>query len=436
MMNNIGGRAIAVGIVIIALLVLTFKSFYIVRPDQFVIVTKFGDPIEEVREPGLHFLIPFVHDPRYLDSRVRGWDDVGINVTTKELTPVNVTAFARWRISPDEGGPTRYYKAVQIERRAHAAMDAIVTELIQSAIQNNKLESIVRDKGRGFSAGQARDLDTLFDRFPVCRTDEKIKTLILEHETRQKAKRSGSKAVAQRSQIVQSILTKANSKLKGEFGIEILDLHFKYLNYAPQIHDEIIGRITKERKDDIADYNRVGERCLGLIHGEREITRGEIEADRDLKVRTLDGEAVATAIVIKNTAFGRDPGFFKFLKTLELFEYSFSHGTRLIISTDNPLLQLIENKSLLKPLKARERPLKPAAADKPAKPAAADKPAKPAAADKPAKPAAADKPAKPAAADKPAQPAAADKPAKPAAADKPGPTAPTKPDPVKPVVVD
>ena len=88
-----GMRILVLGVSLLVLLT-AWESFYIVRPDQFVILTQFGEPIDEKREPGLYFLVPFVQDARYLDSRVRGWDDVTRNTNTAELKPIDFTAFA------------------------------------------------------------------------------------------------------------------------------------------------------------------------------------------------------------------------------------------------------------------------------------------------------------------------------------------------------
>ena len=144
-------RGIA-ALVALALLVTVWNSFYTVRPDQYVVVTRFGDPVDEKRDPGLYFLVPFMEDARFLDSRVRGWDDVTRNTNTAELKPIDFTAFARWQIDDVEGGPTHFYTAVGDYRRAHASMDSIVTKRIQAAIREHRLASIVRDKGRSFAA--------------------------------------------------------------------------------------------------------------------------------------------------------------------------------------------------------------------------------------------------------------------------------------------
>ncbi len=360
-------RFVGLAVAVVALMAL-WKSFYVVRPDQFVIVTQFGDPIDERREPGLYFLIPFVQDARFLDSRVRGWDDITRNTNTAELKPIDFTSFARWQIDPVKGGPTHFYTAVGNDRRAHAGMDSIVTKRIQAAIREHRLASIVRDKGRSFAARASADLKFLFVDYPECQpqTNLEIKAMLDEYETiasKQVGATGTEDARALRSEIVAEILDTSNEVLRKDFGIEILDLHFKYLNYSPQVHAEITTKITKDRGRDIARYNKLGNTCTGTIRRVKERQIGTIVGERDRRIRELRGKAVAEAIRIKAEAFNQDPGFFRFIKMLELYDESLRKNTRFILSADNPILALMQDPSLVKAVAKRSLPKRPAPAD-------------------------------------------------------------------------
>ena len=356
------------------LLVLTafvalWNSYYIVRPDQFVVLTQFGDPIDEKRDPGVYFLVPFAQEARYLDSRVRGWDDVAKNTNTAELKPIDFIAFARWRIDPSPGGATRFYTAVRNDVRAHRSMDSVVTKRIQAAIRENRLASIVRDKGRSFAARAASDLKFLFVDYPECQPESnaEIKQMLDEYDAialLQIGATGTEDARALRSEIVTNILETSNEVLLKEFGIEILDLHFKYLNYSPQVHAEITNKITKDRGRDIARYNKLGSTCTGTIKQFKEQQIGAIVGEQDRRVRELNGDAVAQSIGIKAEAFNSNPGFFRFLKMLELYEESMMENTTFILSADNPLLGLMRDPSLVRTVAKRrlaERPSKPEA---------------------------------------------------------------------------
>ena len=359
-------RIVALAVALLTLVTL-WQSFFVVRPDQFVVVTKFGDPIGEKREPGLYFLIPFVEDARYLDSRVRGWDDITRNTNTAELKPIDFTAFARWRIDETEGGPTHFYTAVGDDRRAKASMDSIVTKRIQAAIREHRLASIVRDKGRSFAARATADLKFLFVDYPECQeqANPEIRQMLDEYEqiaAKQVGATGTEDARALRSEIVIEILETSNEILRKDFGIEILDLHFKYLNYSPQVHNEITTKITKDRGRDIARYNKLGATCTGTIRRVKEQQIGAIVGERDRGIRELRGRAVAEAIRIKAQAFNQAPDFFRFLKLLELYDESLGQKTRLILSADNPILSLMQDPSLVMPVAKRaleERPAPP-----------------------------------------------------------------------------
>jgi len=335
-------------IVFFILLGLTLsKSFYIVRPDQFVVVTKFGEPIDEKRDPGLYFLVPFVNEARYLDNRVQGWDDVGKNTMTSELNPIDFVAFARWQVDPSEDGPTRYYKAVGDSKRAHASMDSIVTGNIQAAVREHKLASIVRDKGRRFEARGALDLKNLFVDYDECKPDvaTQIRDVLasVPSADANRANQQNDAAKALRSEIVQNILTTSNKVLQEQFGIIILDLHFKYLNYSPRIQDSIINKIIADRRKDMSSYTEVGKTCTGIIDRTKEQEVGDILGSRDRTVRELEGQAIAQAIAIKAHAFNKSPDFFQFLKTLELYEHGLTQRTDMVLSSDSPILRLMND---------------------------------------------------------------------------------------------
>jgi modulator of FtsH protease HflC len=364
-------QIIALSVVLISIAVL-WRSFYIVRPDQFVVVTQFGDPIDEKRAPGLYFLVPFAQDARYLDSRVRGWDDITRNTNTAELKPIDFTAFARWRVDPVKGGPIHFYTAVGSDAGAHAGMDSIVTKRIQAAIREHRLASIVRDKGRSFAARASADLKFLFVDYPECQPqiNGEIKTMLDEYEqiaARQISATGTEEARALRSEIVTEILKTSNKVLREDFGIEILDLHFKYLNYSPQVHAEITTKITKDRGRDIARYNKLGNTCTGTIRRVKERQVGTIVGERDRQIRELQGKAVAEAIRIKAEAFNRDPAFFRFIKMLELYDDSLAKNTRFVLSANNPILALMQDPSLVNAVAKRDLPKRRLVKKQPAK---------------------------------------------------------------------
>jgi|GEM_PF-1943856 len=376
---------ILIGVGIIGAILFT-KGFFVVRPDQFAIVTEFGEPIETISEaeclepkgaapdseeckrpyhkpaPGFYFRIPFIQDVRYLDARVRGWDDEARDTKTVELRTIDFIAFARWRIID----PLKFYTAAKTEKKAMGGMDSIVTARIQTAIRENKLAAIVRDRGRDYEARASLNLLQLVADYEECRPekDPAIKNIIqVEQEQANRLKAPTSEAEAQRAEIVERIRLAANQKLGDEFGIKIEDLHFKYLNYSRQVHAKMIDAIKQDRKRDIEQYKKIGNACTGTIQAARETEKGKLLGEKDREVRRLIGEANAKAIALKAQAFNQDPDFFRFLRTLEVYQKSLKSGTKLILSSDSPLLALMKDERLMASVKKIDLP-KPAAPGK------------------------------------------------------------------------
>jgi membrane protease subunit HflC len=350
-----------ISIVVFASLLTLWNAVFIVRPDQFAIVTQFGEPkrvIGDDEEPGLYFMSPFVQAVRYLDRRVHGWDDTSRDTKTLELRTIDFTAFARWRIDPthyEEGdsGPLRFYKAVRTHLRAAAVMDSIVTARIQAAVRQEHLASVVRDTGRTFDERAELDLKTLIHDYVECRPETNAAIAAILGEKRAQDA-TGQEGEPKRSKMVLAILSDANSKLKSEFGIEILDLHFKYLNYSPQVHAKMIEMIRADREKDIASYRKAGKACLGSIDQMKERRLGEILGERDRSVRTLGGQAQAAAIKTKASAFNADPEFFRFLETLNLYKRALANKSTLVLSTNSPIFSLLRDPSLMATVKKRK----------------------------------------------------------------------------------
>ncbi len=366
------GAAVAI---LVALFVV--DGVFIVRPDQYAIVTEFGDPVRvimqqecdeplehrgklpdelatgectrfaKVPHPGLYFKMPLTQDVRYLDARVRGWDDEATDTKTLELRTIDFTAFARWRIID----PLRFYKSARTEKRAMGGMDSIITARIQSVIREHKLASIVRDRGREFEARAELDLRELIAPYEECLPERNaaVKAVLREQEIANKGREQrGEDAEALRSEIVQSIRESSNGQLEKEFGITILDLHFKKLNYSPKIFAKMVDAISADRERDIQAYRKVGKVCEGSIDQVKIRRRGEIQGAKERQVREILGRAHAEAIRIKREAFGRDPEFFRFIKTLEVYERSLGDDTSLVLSTDSPLLEMFRDDEVMK----------------------------------------------------------------------------------------
>jgi modulator of FtsH protease HflC len=384
-MNSNSIKYVILAVITVFLAVTVYQGFFVVRPDQFAIVTEFGEPVEiiaaekcndkgancrKVPDPGLHFKLPFVQDVRYIDARVRGWNDTGLDTKTVTNREIDFTAFARWRVSD----PLQYYiahnKGAQkdTERAAHGSMDSIVTTRIQSAVRQQRLKNIVRMSDRTFAAEEGLNLQKLVANFEECHPErnlnirEALDAASLRVKTRKDLEEQSAEArnaadldpntpaKKRKRRFINTIKDDANLKLDEGFGISIYDLHFKYLNYSTKIHASMIQDIAKDRERDIETYRKIQNFCAGAINKNKLEAVGRKLAESERTVRKIRGKAMAKAIELKARAFNEDPEFYRFIRTLELYEKSMTRGTKLIVSSNSPLLALMKDESVMKPV--------------------------------------------------------------------------------------
>ena len=333
-------------------LILASSSLFVVRVDQFAIVTEFGKPLREVREAGLYFKIPVIQEVVYIDRKIIGWEDSERDTKTDDGRQIDYTMYGRWRIVE----PLRFLETLQgQEREAHMAMDKLVKEGIQKSVRSNKLAAIVRESQRHFKERAGVDLNDIYNRLPIC-NPEKNPEFRSEFETSMAALSGTLGTVKEiesdlvRSKVLATIRTTVNSILREKNGIELLDLHFKYLNYSAQVQTSIIEEIKTERKKDIASYVKVGQACSGYIKRLTDEKRGEILGQAQQRAQEIDGEAVAAAIRIKSEAFSEGPKLYRFLENLDLLKASFRGRTRLILSVDSPLFALMKDPTIMGPI--------------------------------------------------------------------------------------
>ena len=340
-MNRNNAIPVVLALVVISLIVAS-QSVFVLRVDRFAIVTQFGKPVRVLKEPGLYFKVPMIEDVKYLDKRVRGWNDDGTDTKTLDSRQIDYTVYGRWQIID----PLSFYKNAGSDEAAYAGMDSIVTDSLQTQLRSAKLAAIVRETGRAFDARGGVDLQNIFDEYQVCNpkvNPEFRQALSKEVLDTSPGETPEGEEQAMRSQIVAKIIARSNERLESEYGIRLVDLHFKYLNYAKQVFDQIIKEIETDRRDDISSYLEVGKKCVGYINRVTDAERGSIVAAGDRRVRELDGEGTAKAIAIKSAAFQQDPEFYQFMKNLEILESTFTSDTRLVLNTDSPLLKMLNS---------------------------------------------------------------------------------------------
>jgi membrane protease subunit HflC len=305
---------------LLGLIVVSFYlSAYTVNQAEQVIVTQFGRPVgDPVTEPGLHFKLPFVQQVNSFDKRYLAWDGPMVEMSTKDKTYVQVDTFARWRITD----PMRYYLRLRDERSAQSRLEDILGSETRTAIARHELIEVVRtDK----------------DRKPF--VDESLGDLAGESTLGQlRPIRVGRVAIEK------NVFDAAAPKLE-EFGIELLDVRFKRINYNQQVLERIYQRMISERLQIAQRFRSEGEGEAARINGNKERDLNEIQSTAYKQVQEIQGAADAKATEIYAKAYGQKPEaakFYKFTKSMETYRKVINSDASIVLSTNSELFGLLK----------------------------------------------------------------------------------------------
>ena len=142
------------------------------------------------------------------------------------------------------------------------------------------------------------------------------------------------------------ILEKAQQSLPEEFGIELIDVRIKRINYVESVRLEVFARMISERNRIAAKYRSEGEGEAADIMGQKKKELERIQSEAYKKVEQLKGNADAEAIQIYAEAHGKDPEFFAFIQTLETYRKTSNQNTMIILTTDSDLYRYLKNSGL------------------------------------------------------------------------------------------
>ncbi len=309
-----------------AVLLMASGLFYSVNEAEQVILTQFGKPVgDPITEPGLHLKMPFIQEVHRLDKRFLEWDGAPVAIPTKDKTYIRVETFARWRIAD----PKTYFVRLRDERSAQSRLEDILGSDTRNAIARHELIEIVRTDPK---------------RQPA--RDESLKT-----------DGPGAVGVLQPISVgrlkVEEEIAKAAAKKLSEFGIELLDLRLKRVNYNTDVLDRIYQRMISERQQIAQRFRSEGEGEAAKIAGQKERDLSEIQSGAYLKAQQTRGQADAKASELYAQAFSKDPRaaeFYGFLKTMETYRTALTRDTTLLLSTESEFFRLLKRSTREKPL--------------------------------------------------------------------------------------
>lgn len=305
---------IMIATVAAAVLVLVFSSAYIVNETEQVVITQFGRIVgEPVKEPGLKFKTPFIQTTNYFPKNLLEWDGDPGQVPTKDKTYIWVDTFARWKISD----PVLYFQTVKDEFSALKRLDDIIDPAMRNLITSYPLVETVRNTDRAM------------DTFDVANDDEN------------KNRRVRYQVDLGRDEITRRIVAQSRPKLE-EFGIELVDMKIKRVNYIDSVRRSVYDRMIAERNQIAEKFRAEGKGEASNIRGEKEKELQKIKSEAYRTAQETKGHADAKATQIYADAYGVDPDFYAFQKTMEVYKKSLSKDSSLILSTDSDLMKYMK----------------------------------------------------------------------------------------------
>jgi len=299
-------------IVAVVVILIGFASAYIVDETEQVVVTQFGKVVGKTKvDSGLYFKIPFIQNTTYFPKNLLEWDGDPGQIPTLDKTYIWVDTFARWKIVD----AIKFFQTVNNTVSAQGRLDDIIDPAVRNLITENKLIETVRKSNR--------DLDT----YEIGLEDVK--------------ERKSYEIKTGREEITHMIMKQARPKLQ-KFGIEVVDVKIKRINYVEQVRNSVYGRMIAERKQIAEKFRSEGKGEARKILGEKERDLKKITSVAYRKAQEIKGKADAEATKLYAEAYGADPEFYSFTKTLELYSSVLDKDSSLVLSTDSELFKYLK----------------------------------------------------------------------------------------------
>jgi membrane protease subunit HflC len=306
-----------IGAVIIIILVLVISgAFYTVREWEQVVITQFGRPIGEPKtEAGLRFKIPFIQKLHRYEKRVLRWDGDPKEIPTRDKRFIYVDTTARWRIVDAQ----KFLEVVGTYTQAYAKLDDIIDAVLRDYVSSNPLVELVRTTNEmpKIEEGEGKVLSP----FPEATALETV--------------RLG------REKITRAILLEA-SKAMSAFGMELVDVRIKRINYIERVRTKVYERMVSERKRKAAQFRSEGEGQKAEILGEMDKELKSIISGAYRTAEEIRGKADAEATRIYGAAYGQDPAFYAFFKTLETYKEAAYKNAFVILGTDSDYYRFLK----------------------------------------------------------------------------------------------
>ncbi|MEJ2765180.1 protease modulator HflC [Photobacterium sp. MCCC 1A19761] len=307
-------------VILLVFIMLAVKgTLYTVSEVEQVIITQFGKPVGlPITDAGLKVKMPFIQEVNTIDKRILEWDGNPSDMPTKDKLYISVDLFARWRITD----PLQYFLRLRDERSAQSRLDDILGSETRNAVAKHELIEIIR---------------TTKDRLPLrdalltgTERDTAMGNLVPIHKGRQ---------------VVEAEIYQAATDKIRVFGIELLDIRFKRINYNASVRPKIYDRMISERRQIAERFLSEGYGEAARIRGDRVRDLNKIQSEAYRKVEEIRGLADAKAAAIYAQAYNQSAqavSLYEFTRTLQAYQSIMAENTTLVLSTESDLFKFMK----------------------------------------------------------------------------------------------
>ncbi|HAU28703.1 MAG TPA: protease modulator HflC [Rhodospirillaceae bacterium] len=272
-----------------AILLVGAQSLFTVSETEQVLLTRFGEPMWVVRDPGLHAKVPFLDEVHRMDKRILDLDPPAEEVLLSDQKRLVVDAFARYRIMD----PLRFYQTVRVEETAASRLDNLVISAMRRVMGNVDLKTVLFD-GRVKAMGEIRD--------------------------------------------------QVNAEV-GRLGIEVVDVRIGRADLPDATLQSVFARMRSEREREAAEFRAQGQQMAQETRSKAERERTVIIAEAERAAQVRRGEGDKQAIAIQAKAFGQDAEFYAFYRSLEAYRKGLAGGdSTLVLAPDGKFFQYFNGK--------------------------------------------------------------------------------------------
>lgn len=275
---------IALGVIVLALLVVGSESFYTVNQAEQAIVLQFGRPVRLVKEPGLKLKIPFIQKVVFYDSRLLNLDPPAQEVVLNDKKRLDVDSFTRYRIVD----PLKFYQTVRTETQAQSKLAEIVNSSIRKILGRITLQELLSQK---------------------------------------------------RTKIMNDI-SAAVKVDAAQIGVSVADVRIRRADLPLEVLQAINARMKTEREREAKEFRAQGSQEAQKIRASADKEKTIILANAEKQAQIVRGQGDEQAIAIWNKAAGQDTEFFAFYRSLEAYKNSLANGdTSMVLSPDSEFFQ-------------------------------------------------------------------------------------------------